>query len=426
MSGIESPEVKSEVPAIELKEEVRPQKPSSGVVAISTEAASPPATASMGEHVAEDCDETKLSVIEEVVHILKEAYNPSVIQVKLFPTIKIRAMKMCGLVINQQVGKFLLGWNGKENRIYDAVGAEVEKLFLQLYGHPLGQKDVQRFIHRRLHYAFITAVSTLIQMYFTYHAMVGEAYIVSLIVAPITMLERQWATSVTKNPPRLLRHVVVNQLQWPLSSIAATQVAAAKYGQADEGFLSWRTPLRVRATKGFLALMGTEMFVGFIQFCCGLALMTFPLYLVRHPELKHGDIYPGYSVLFFLNCIRMGKELCNWISPAIEKFLTPMKYAWGDRTLVEFAAVITSIPEECLLAMARPCHSTPEPSTAEEGRTPVVIKVDRTVEDHNERLHHYASKILGPTKQLPYYLTVPKISDEERLVLNKFLLAAAA
>ncbi len=150
-------------------------------------------------HTAEEIKSTP-TYFPIVLAILFEAYNPRVLFVKFLPVIRIRILKFLGLGINQVTGSWLLGWNGAENRFYDILGKEVDNLFFRLYNHTLEQKDVFQFLRRRFHYAFITGTITTIQIILTWKSHVFAAFILSIAIAPVTLIDRQWSTSVTKPP----------------------------------------------------------------------------------------------------------------------------------------------------------------------------------------------------------------------------------
>ncbi len=141
-------------------------------------------------------------VKHNALSILIEAYNPRILLTKIVPVFKIRFLKIIGMVVNRFTGQYLLGWNGQENRMYDVLGKVVDSLFLRLYHHQLIQHDVFSFLHRRLNYAFITGTVTAAQIILTWQGTVFWAFMLSVVISPVTLIDRQWSTSVTKNPPR--------------------------------------------------------------------------------------------------------------------------------------------------------------------------------------------------------------------------------
>ena len=78
--------------------------------------------------------------------VIKESYTPYYIILKLKYVLFLRILKFSGIIINQKFGYIFLKWNGKENKILDKVGSNVEKLFLKLYNKQIDDKDIYIFI----------------------------------------------------------------------------------------------------------------------------------------------------------------------------------------------------------------------------------------------------------------------------------------
>lgn len=278
-----------------------------------------------------------------VVQIIVEAYHPVIAWAKLVPVLRMRCFKVLGMIINQKTGQLLLGWNGKENRLYDRVGHDVDDLFLKLYGHPLRQPDVFRFLRRRLQYALITGVVTGLQILLTWQRQVAWALALSVLVAPVTLLDRQWSTNVTKQPPRFAREVALNHLSFPVGAIL---------GASNEP--RYKPPPRVRLKLHFMLLQWLEMFNGFLQFLSGLALFFLPGLFLLRKDLPQLDLGHGVTFIVALNIVRGAKELTNWLSAALEWVLTPVKYQQARDTLIAFlASLLVFGPQELFTLLAR-------------------------------------------------------------------------
>eukprot|EP00759_Apiculatamorpha_spiralis_P040835 PhF_6_TR39649/c1_g1_i2/m.58816 len=262
------------------------------------------------------------TVLSFVAIILKEAYSPTQFAKKFIPVLKIRIFKMLGMVFNQLIGKFLCGWNGKENRLYDNAGKLTDELYYSLYGTELTQTGVTLFVQRRLYYSFITSVCTIIQIICTAVNAVEIAIGLSVLLSPVTMMDRQWATSVTKSPPRYQREVFRHYLVEPLCQ-AYDIKPMPKYRLH-------RNPI-VNVTTA-------EMLVGFVQFWTGLLLFLVPIAHVVDPQ-GTSQMIEGYTVLsttVFLNILRVTKEVTNALSPSMEYYLTPKKYTANAQYLDSF------------------------------------------------------------------------------------------
>lgn len=330
-------------------------------------------------------------VLWHVLQILIEAYNPLVICRKLPTTIRIRTLKVLGLLFNQRTGKWCCGWNGHENRLYDDAGFYTDRLFFQLYGRPLLERDVRLFLHRRLHYAFITAVVTAMQIVATYYDYVSIATLLSCLLAPVTLIDRQWATSVTKNPPRYMREVIVNHLQWPLTEILLTRAKTSPEPELGK----FKPPQRIRMPRWASVLVAVEIFNGFFQFVTGLLLFVMPIMIFFWWDMRQFDLGGKLSMLWCLNIFRIMKELCNWISPLIERKLTPVKYGVSEKMLTALLESLSCIDLELLLMTVFPPSDTADGSIQVDGDSRVAITMqDDVLDDHRTRLRNHIARML--------------------------------
>lgn len=250
--------------------------------------------------------------------LLAEAYSPSFIKRKVFTVALLRLAKVTALVINQQVGRVLCGWNGRENLLLDWIGHRSRVLFSELYnGTNLDQDAVLCFIKKRLTYCIVTTVVTLIQILLTYidtTESLQASLLFSILTLPITLVDRQWCTLVTKLSPREERSHVIDFRNLLLQTVKPVcQLTMVQQRSINIRRINQLVPL--------------EMFVGFIQTCAAAFLVCFNLTVAFNV-----NVLPGVpSLVYVVILVRLIKEATNWISCLLEWYVTPAKYAINER-----------------------------------------------------------------------------------------------
>jgi hypothetical protein len=296
----------------------------------------------------------KKSISDEIIYIIMDAYSPYKIYNRLWTVCKIRSLKIMAIIFNQKTGKYIFGWNGKENKLLDKAGYLTNKLYESQYKTPLTETIVYTFLRRRLHYAFITIIATIIQCILTIYNQIVICIIISIILSPITLLDRQWATSVTKNSPRYLREFVFNHLQEQLSTILLL------YKQYYENYIEhatlhndntkmiMSTGMGIDTIKNFNVVQHIKVplsitllsiissFTGFVQFVTGFVLFVLPFLCIMYNDVRDYNFNNTISMLWFLNIIRATKEIANLIAPICEFYVIPARYIQAKQTLSLF------------------------------------------------------------------------------------------
>lgn len=291
-----------------------------------------------------------------LLRILMEAYNLRVLVfVKLLPTVLLRIGKTLAWVFNAAVGRVLCCWNQGESRILDFVGRNTNVLCRKLYDEDVDQELVRAFLVRRFLFASLTSTATVLQVALQLVGVPLYAVLITFLLLPITLIDKQLATLVTKMIPRYDRSQI-EQLVGGLTQI----LRAGPYPDVPE-------PPRVRsagAHRRCLNLTVLEMCVGGTQFLAGLLIVTYSLMLLMDESssdgetLGHGSgnlvdagLVPRYfdagdgrcelgalcvaptTAVVSARCV---KELTNWLSPWIEWRITPHKYS-SNATLLRKA-----------------------------------------------------------------------------------------
>ncbi|KAK3264784.1 hypothetical protein CYMTET_26492 [Cymbomonas tetramitiformis] len=250
--------------------------------------------------------------------LLAEAYSPSFIKRKFYTVLLLRLAKAIALVINQQVGRVLCGWNGRENLLLDWIGHRSRVLFSELYhGTQLGQDAVLCFIKKRLTYCVVTTAVTLIQILLTYidtKESLQISLLFSLLTVPITLVDRQWCTLVTKLSPREERSHVID----------FRDLLAQTVKPVCQLHMVRRQSIKIRSIH---LLVPLEMFVGFIQTCAAAFLVCFNVTVAFNVEALPGL----FALVYIVILVRLVKEATNWISCLLEWYVTPAKYAINER-----------------------------------------------------------------------------------------------
>jgi len=117
--------------------------------------------------------------------ILKEAYDPFLVILKVGPTWALRyktqnptsrparpshpfdayrVCKIAALVVSGPVGRMVCGWKQDENRLLDYVGRQSAMLCVKIYGQEVTEREVIFFLRRRIHLCVITASVTAMQI----------------------------------------------------------------------------------------------------------------------------------------------------------------------------------------------------------------------------------------------------------------------
>eukprot|EP01043_Picozoa_sp_COSAG02_P051869 COSAG02_NODE_5513_length_4269_cov_16.956835_6_plen_520_part_00 len=278
--------------------------------------------------------------------ILLEVYNPrTLFAVKLQPTVVLRACKALAWLFNAAVGQVLCCWGPGESRVLDYVGRNTGALCRKLYNEDVGQDLVRAFLVRRFLFAFLTSSAAVLQIVLQLAGVPFYALLITCILAPVTLVDKQLATLITKMIPRYDRSQI-EQLVWGL-----TRVLQNLYPDAPD-------PPRMRsagAQQRCLNLTVVEMCVGGTQFLAGLLILVYSVMLLMDrggsdiAGADHdGRMIPRYfdtgdgrcelgslcvSTEIAIVAARCVKEVTNWLSAWIEWRLTPHKYSCNSELL---------------------------------------------------------------------------------------------
>lgn len=261
-----------------------------------------------------------------LARVLLEVYSPWTLVVsKLVPTALLRGGKVLALLLNEKVGYWALNWRPGESRLLDWVGQGTKALCRDVYGEQVDQAFVKSFLVRRFFFCSLTSVATVIQVTLDLTGRPSQyAAILSLLLAPITLVDRQFATLVTKMGPRHDRSLLFQLL------LGLTDTLKPSFSDVP-------APAPARAAGSTMRLCNLtqlEMMVGFVQFVAGLVLAVWTALVLSN---GHKDLAPlcfssggGMFCFHFLPmaiAARCIKEICNWTSAFLEWKLTPSKYA---------------------------------------------------------------------------------------------------
>ena len=325
-------------------------------------------------------------IILDTKKIIYEAYNPKLIWKKIFSVSFMRIKKLLAVFINEKFGYIFLGWNGIENKLLDNVGNDTIVLYENIYQSKLNQTSVLFFLKRRAIYCLLTMITTIFQIIVSYLGFWYITIIISTLMIPITILDRQWCALVTKMPPRYERSLIL-QLQMCSQLHLKSDVCID---------IKKRNTIRNNVKIGFLKipdiiLVGFEILMGFIQFCTGAIIfgmtiinimdvrcifdinlktcMYIGIFVRLLKEITNIEILMGFiqfctgTIIFGmtimnimdLRCIfnielktclyigiivRLLKEITNIASTSIEWILTPIKYKNNIDLIIEFAQTI--------------------------------------------------------------------------------------
>ena len=135
--------------------------------------------------------------------ILLEVYSPRMLASKLLPTVFLRASKALALLVNEAVGRWLFGWRRDESRLLDFVGKETKALCFRVYEEEAGEAFVRAFLVRRFTFCVLTSIGTIAQLLLQLNGQPSlYPALISVALAPVTIIDRQFATLVTKLIPR--------------------------------------------------------------------------------------------------------------------------------------------------------------------------------------------------------------------------------
>ncbi|EKX39989.1 hypothetical protein GUITHDRAFT_113984 [Guillardia theta CCMP2712] len=265
-----------------------------------------------------------------VYDVMREAYSLSMIRRKAYITLHLRLCKGAALIVNEKVGRFMFGWKAHENRILDYIGQETSRLCQELYGREESDKYVRVFLRRRFLYCIISTCVTILQICSQLLHVEVLAVLLSLVTLPITLVERQFATLVTKMLPRAERSLALQFSHEANEMVRKHFPALKKLPRA-----------RMHRSRAF-NLTSLEMAVGFLQFVSAGIIVLFSLFVLLKRSLYLDVFLLSDWCLHPLSCLdlsgkvilfRVIKEACNWISPWIEETLTPEKYAFNERVV---------------------------------------------------------------------------------------------
>ena len=269
-----------------------------------------------------------------IFRLLQEIYDPQVLLFKLFPTIFLRICKTLALVFNEGLGRALCGWKQGESRLLDFIGAQTGGMCWQLYKKEITEPVVHDFLRRRFLFCIITTTGTALQLMLQLVADAPEyAVIITILLAPLTIVDRQFATLVTKMTPRFERAMMLRMVGFLFAALR------------DGPYPTLEQPKRYSMYKvPEFNLTHLEMLCGFTQFVCGVIVFLYTILLLM--DAQHGEVglyfdmgdgrcdgsaWTGTLLCYhpdvLITLCRIAKELTNWGSPWIEWRLTPLKYS---------------------------------------------------------------------------------------------------
>jgi len=272
-------------------------------------------------------------IILDTKKIIYEAYNPKLIWKKIFSVSFMRIKKLLAVFINEKFGYIFLGWNGIENKLLDNVGNNTIVLYENIYQSKLNQTSVLFFLKRRAIYCLLTMITTIFQIIVSYLGFWYITIIISTLMIPITILDRQWCALVTKMPPRYERSLIL-QLQMCSQLHLKSDVCID---------IKKRNTIRNNVKIGFLKipdiiLVGFEILMGFIQFCTGAII--FGMTIINIMDVRCIFDINLKTCMYIGIFVRLLKEITNIASTSIEWILTPIKYKNNIDLIIEFAQTI--------------------------------------------------------------------------------------
>lgn len=274
-----------------------------------------------------------LAIISDIKKIIHEAYSPKLICKKICSVPLMRIKKLLAVFINEKFGYIFLGWNGIENKLLDNVGKDTIVLYENIYQSKLNQTSVLNFLKRRAIYCSFTMVTTIFQIILSYLDFWYITIIISILMIPITILDRQWCALVTKMPPRYERSLILQ-----------LQMCSQFHLKSDVSIdIKKRNTIRNNVKIGFLKipdifLVGFEILMGFIQFCTGAII--FGMTIMNIMDLRCIFDIELKTCMYIGITVRLLKEMTNIASTSIELILTPIKYKNNIDLIIEFAQTI--------------------------------------------------------------------------------------
>ena len=100
------------------------------------------------------------------------------------------------------VGRAVCCWGAGESRLLDAVGLGTAALCRSIDGEEIDQAFVRAFLARRFLFCTLTTAATTIQIIMQLAGVPQYSVVLSFLLAPVTLIDRQLATLVTKMSPR--------------------------------------------------------------------------------------------------------------------------------------------------------------------------------------------------------------------------------
>lgn len=260
-----------------------------------------------------------------LARVLLEVYNPWTLVVsKLVPTLLLRGGKMLALLLNEKVGYWALNWRPGESRLLDWVGQETKALCRDVYGEEVDQAFVKSFLVRRFLFCSLTSAATAVQVTLELTGRPSQySAFLSLLLAPVTLVDRQFSTLVTKMAPRHDRSLLFQLL------LGLTDTLKPSFSDVPAP-----APVRAAGSKMRLCnLTQLEMMVGFVQFVTGLVLAVWTALVLSNGHRDHPPLcFSSGGGMFCFDFLPMAivarciKEICNWTSAFLEWKLTPSKY----------------------------------------------------------------------------------------------------
>jgi len=246
---------------------------------------------------------------------LAEAYYvPSLVR-KAPTVLRLRLVKAAALVFTTKVGQVLFSWAPGENRLLDSSAREAGAMYAQLYGAPMDGDAAALHLARRRVFFGLTLSATTLQVVAMSYGFPAFAVVVSLLLAPVTLLERQWCTLVSKLQPRGVRSVVEVLVRRTTKAFVDSDAEAGATVPLFKSLGAKTRRFPVAPIRARL-IAGTEMFVGFAQALCACFILLHSFVLVT-------GIGVGATIGVYVTEVRIAiaarlfKEVCNGISPPL-------------------------------------------------------------------------------------------------------------
>jgi hypothetical protein len=144
--------------------------------------------------------------------IILEAYQPQNFAKKASTAAKLRVYSFADVFVGGRVGQALCGWEKHEDRLNDFIGKRSAAFCLTYYGEEMNPKMVYAFTTRRLTVCLITTSVTIVQIFVQLSTTPGIALILTMLLTPVTLGERQFNTVVTQSFPRYEHSMMVRMV----------------------------------------------------------------------------------------------------------------------------------------------------------------------------------------------------------------------